>query len=157
MKKWLPCLAFTLCASTALAEPPDSAPTKTQKVASALVKKKLVDPLAKAQSKRRAFSRAAPPPKARRVRVLDPVAQTDARGKKFVRFAIDERHRWNEDASWRKDAMVGCAYPEDRRVFVKQGDGYVPAKSMLGGDAKPQRGACEAAPADGAKLAQNDS
>ena len=72
-------------------------------------------------------------------------ALVDVRGKRFVRFAIDVRRPYDEDQAWQQDAVLGCAYPEDRRVFVRSGDAYVPAASLLGKDVEPEPSACRAA------------
>lgn len=161
MKNWLPFLALTLCAELAVAEPPAAAPaaapTQTQSEASALVEKKLLEPLKKAEAKRSRFSRAAPVPVARRVRVLDAVARTDTRGKAFVRFAVDVRRRGTEEGDWVRDAMLGCAYPKEQKVFVQRNDVYVPARSVLGEDAEPKPNVCRAAPSDDAPLATTTS
>jgi hypothetical protein len=149
MTKSLPFLASILCASLALAEPP----TPTQTAASALVEKKLLEPLQRAEGKRSRFSRSAPVPVARRVRVLDAVAQTDARGKAFVRFAIDVQRRGLDDVEWHEAAMLGCAYPNEQKVFIQRDDGYVPARGVLGEEVEPKPNVCRAAPADGATVA----
>lgn len=139
MKKSLVLLSM-LCTSVALAEPPADS-------ASALVDKQVVQVLKKGDSKRKRYSRSEPPPRARRVRVLDTIAQADARGQQFVRFAIDVRHRWAEDGEWELEAFLGCAYVDQKEVFLKQGDDYVPASSGLKGDGEPQADVCRAAPA----------
>lgn len=139
-------LLSMLCTDIALAEPPAATPSKTREAASALVDKQVVGPLKKAEAKRSKFSRAAPPPKARRVRVLDTVASSDVNGKQFVRFAVDVKHRWSEDGKWKEGAFVGCVYVDDKQVFVEQGDDFVPARDMLSGDGEPQEDVCIAAP-----------
>jgi hypothetical protein len=159
MKKWLWCLLSMLCASAALAEPPAPAPapapdSKTRAAASALVKKRLIQPLAQAQQKRSRFSRSAPVPTERRVRVLDTTAQTDVHGKHFVRFAVDERLRWDDDSEWEMDAILGCAYLDQKEVFVKRGEDYVPASNTLGKDGKARSDVCRAAPGNAGELAQ---
>jgi hypothetical protein len=113
------------------------------------VNKQLVLPLKKAESRRSRFSRAAPVPVQRRVRVLDTAAHTDSRGKEFVRFAIDERRAWDEKSPWEKDSVTGCAYLQEHEVFVQHGEAFVPATSLLGRDAKERPGVCHAV-ADGA-------
>ncbi len=138
-----------LCANMAHAEPP--APPSTTEIGSAvseLVDKQLLTPLKKVDSKRRRFSRAAPVPVQRRIRVLDTVAVTDVRGKQFVRFAIDTRRSFDEHGSWQQDSVVGCAYLNERQVFVRHGDAYRPARSLLGEDQKERPGVCRAT-ADG--------
>lgn len=152
MKRWLPLLSSMLCVSVALAEPPAPA-SATQRAVARLVDEQLVMPLKKVEAKRSRFSRAAPVAVQRRVRVLDAVALTDVRGKAFVRFAIDERRSWNEQAPWRKDSVVGCAYLGERELFVRRGQAYLPAGSMLGEDGKEQPDACRAATAGTAQIA----
>src|SRR5688572_17277809 len=103
MKKWMSFLLSMLCASSVLAEQP-----LTQR-ATALVQKQLVQPLKKSDGKRKSFSRGAPAPQARRIRILDEVALTDARGHHFVRFVVDARYRGAAPDEW-YDAFTGCAY-----------------------------------------------
>lgn len=140
-------LLWTLCASVALAEPIDS-----QEAAAALVRRQLLEPLKKSESRRSRFSRGAPVAIERRVRVLDAQAQIDAQGGRFVRFAVDAR-RPGEETSWAKAVLTGCAYPADARVFVLTGDEYVPASAILGDDVEPVKQVCRAAPGDAAQVA----
>ena len=140
MKSWFAFVLSALCASAALAEPPPA-----QQAASALVDKLLVAPLKKAESRRSKFSRERPVAIERRVRVLDSELLTDVHGKRFVRFAIDVRHPYDEDRAWEQDAVLGCAYPEDKRVFVRNGDEYHPAASLLGKDVEAEPSACRTA------------
>jgi hypothetical protein len=144
MKRLLPFLVLTLCTSLAFAEPPAPA-AKVDHPAANLVNKKLVKPLQKAQAKRSRFSRSRPMPARRRVRVTDGQAQTDSRGKKFVRFAVDERRGWSKAHEWRENRIVGCAYVHEGQVFVLRGDDFLPAKSLLGKRAKPRAQVCRAA------------
>jgi hypothetical protein len=129
----------------AFAEPPIPASAPNERAA-ALVEKELLAPLRKSESKRSRFSRAAPVAIGRRVRVLDALAQADARGKNFVRFAIDVRHPFDETGAWEQNAMVGCAYLDEAQVFVKRGEGYVTAKGALNGQGKVAAAVCVAAP-----------
>jgi hypothetical protein len=145
MKTWLSCLSLTLCASVALAEPPTPTAAPRNETA-ALVEKELLAPMRKSESKRSRFSRAAPVAIERRVRVLDTLAQADARGKSFVRFAVDVRHPFDETGTWEQNAMVGCAYPDEAQVFVKRGEGFVTAKGALNGQGKAAASVCVAAP-----------
>ncbi|MDH5672774.1 MAG: hypothetical protein OEZ06_11530 [Myxococcales bacterium] len=154
MKYWLPFLLSMLCASVALAEPP--ADSRSHDAAEALVKKKLLEPLKRAESKRKMFSRAAPVPVERRVRVLDQALLTDARGKKFVRFSVDVRRAYPKDAEWKEGALLGCAYPKQAQVFVQRGEHYVPAKGALGKEAKPRANVCEAGQNTASELANSD-
>jgi hypothetical protein len=84
--------------------------------------------------------------------VLDAVALTDARGKEFVRFAIDERRSWENEGVWHEDKVLGCAYLNEREVFVQRGSAYFAARSMLGQREKEQAGVCRAAPQAGAQI-----
>ena len=152
MKRLLPLLASVLCVSVALAEPPAAAPAKT--AASELVNAQVLVPLQRSEAKRSRFSRAAPVPVQRRVRVIDPTALTDSRGKDFVRFAIDERRAFGERGTWHEDSVVGCAYVNEQQVFVRRGAAYLPARSLLGKDDKEQPGVCLPAPAGAGQLAQ---
>ena len=140
-------LIWTLCVSGALAEPVDS-----PEAAAALVRRQLLEPLKKSEKRRSRFSRAAPVAFERRVRVIDAQAQTDARGHSFVRFAVDAR-RASRETSWSKAVLTGCAYPADDKVFVLEGDDYLPASAILGDDAEPVKEVCRAAPRKAAQLA----
>jgi hypothetical protein len=154
MKNPLPFLVLMLCTSVALAEPPAPPANETQNAATELVNKQFLTPLKKAESKRKRFSRAAPAPVQRRVRVLDTEAQADVRGKKFVRFAIDLRRTWDEQGSWEEDSVVGCAYPDEREVFVQHGEAYLSARSTLGAEDKQGRAdVCRVAPAGTVQVA----
>jgi hypothetical protein len=144
-----------LCASAALAEPPAATPTKTQDDASELVDNQLVAPLKKGERKRSRFSRAAPVAVQRRVRVLDRELLTDLRGKQFVRFAIDERRSRNDKGAWQGDSIVGCAYPGEAEVFVRDGDVYRDASSLLGKDKQEQAGVCRAVGEAATKVAKS--
>lgn len=148
--KSLPFLISFLFTSAAFAEPPSTQP---QSAVSELVTKQLLAPLKKAESRRSRFSRAAPVAVERRVRVLDTVALTDRNGREFLRFAIDERRPWDAPGAWAMDSVVGCAYPSERAVFVRRGEAYRPARSMLGHEDTTQPDACRAAPKDGSQIA----
>lgn len=144
MKRSLPLLVWTLCASAALADPSSEA----QKAASKLVDEQLLAPLRKAESARKRFSRAAPVPVERRVRVLDAETRVDVRGRRFVRFAVDVRRAWDAPDVWQMGAMTGCAYPNDQEVFVRHGRAYVAAENALGRDGKRRSDVCRAAQGD---------
>jgi hypothetical protein len=150
MKSSLLFLGLVLCTHAALAEPPPPPPSELWTEVEQLVNKQLVTPLNKAQSKRSRFSRAAPVPVQRRVRVLDTVALTDTSGREFVRFAIDERRSFDEQAAWDEDSVIGCAYVHEREVFVQHGRAYRAANSLLGKDAKERAGVCRAVSAEAA-------
>ncbi len=106
--------------------------------AAAVVEKQLVEPLAAKEARRSRFSRAAMPPLARRVRVLDRERSTDGRGAEFVSFAIDvssgmfARRAADDSHGWRKDAIVGCVYPARDEIFIKRGDKFFGAGLLLG-------------------------
>ena len=127
MKRWLSLLLVTLCTSAAFAEAP------TSSLVEALVKEQYLTPLSAGEGKRKRFSRAAPPPLARRVRVLDAERVVlDSRGKQFVRFAVDVRHAWDEDGVWQEASLTGCAYLDERQVFLFDGEEYRAASAMVG-------------------------
>lgn len=153
MKRSLPLLASMLFVSAALAEPPARGAEATDDAA-ALVKDQLVVPLQKVEKKRSRFSRAAPVPVQRRVRVMDGEL-TDSRGRAFVRFAIDERRSWDDEGSWQRARVVGCAYPHDDEVYVRQGDAYVSAQSLLGKARAASADVCRPTPAASSKLASS--
>ena len=141
MKAWLTLVLCASCVSPALAEPPAAPDRAAQQAASKLVDEVLVTPLPRPERRRSRFSREGPVASQRRVCVLDAELLTDTRGKRFVRFAIDVR-RPDEDEKWRRDAILGCAYPDDDQVFVRQDEEYLPAASLLGKDTEPEPGAC---------------
>ena len=140
MKKLMPFLTLTLFASATLAEPP--APGAS---AEELVQQKVLAPLQKVEGKRSKFSRAMPVPVQRRVRVLDTLVETDARGRQFVRFAVDVGRGFDDEVDWQRDAIVGCCYPKEREVFVRRDEAYYPASVVVGRDGREQRGVCQAA------------
>jgi hypothetical protein len=152
MKSSFPLLVSMLCASVAFAEPPAPPSPQAQSAVEELVNAQLLLPLKRAESKRSRFSRAAPVPVQRRVRVLDALASTDMRGKEFVRFAIDERRSFDEHGPWRKESVVGCAYLSEQQVFVQRGEAFLPARSMLGKDDKARPGVCRPAPAGAGQI-----
>lgn len=149
MKRFLPLLTSVLCVSVALAEPPGPPARQAGSGASELISEQILIPLERAESKRSRFSRAAPVALERRVRVLDTFALADGHGKSFVRFAIDERRFAGKQGRWRRDSIEGCAYPNERQVFVRRGDRYLPARSLFGDNPQERPGACRAAPDDG--------
>jgi len=110
------------------------------------VTRNLLQPLEKHQRSRKKFSRAAPPAQ-RRVRVTDREVLVDARGQRFMRFAIDAHFPWQEDEEWDAAVIVGCVELDTRAVFVHLNDADYPAAVMLGKNAKPKKGVCEAAEA----------
>jgi hypothetical protein len=131
------CCAFALSSvpSRASADDPSLVAWAEQRVEEGLVR-----PLANSEGSR--FSRSRPPPRERRVRVIQATASVDKSGRAFVPFAIDVRF----GSEWRKDDIVGCAYRQSGELFVKRGDGYRPAAFLLGKNVEPVAGVCEAAP-----------
>lgn len=143
MKSWLPCLASMLCVSVAFADSlPAPLPGETGKAVAELIDKQLVVPLSKREGKRSKFSRAALPPLVRRVRVQETLL-TDVHGDPFVRFSIDHRYFGSgEEEEWQKDRIVGCVYPNQRKVLVQYDGAHLPARVMLGQDVQAQPDAC---------------
>lgn len=129
MMRWSLLLSSILFASVALAEPPTP---EVDEDLTELIEAQLVTPLRSSERKRSKFSRAMPMPTARRIRVLRDGELTDAQGKSFVRFVVDERRSWNDEGEWTA-RFTGCVYPEEQAVYVKQGKGHAPAKSVLKG------------------------
>lgn len=129
-KVWLLGLVVGIVPVSALAEPGLDKWVKDQ------VDSQLVKPLSE---QRASFSRRRPPPRESRVRVLQTTPSTDQDNREFVPFAVDTRagSEWNED-------MTGCIYRADSKIFIKLGDTYRPASFMLGENAEPVRGVCEA-------------
>lgn len=111
------------------------------KTAQARVESVLLKPLTVAEERRSRFSRARMPPMARRLRMTQLAASTDAEGRAFVPFAIDVRF----GAGWKDGDVVGCAYPSTGEVFVKRGEAHRPAQVLLGKNVKPVAGVCEGA------------
>jgi hypothetical protein len=109
----------------------DSAPTigrvGRDAVVSQLIEAALLKPLAQREDARSRYSRVRMPPAARQVRVLEG-PEKDSQGRTFVRFAVDERR----SSEWRRNAMVGCAYPDDGAVFIKSGARMQSAAQYLG-------------------------
>ena len=105
--------------------------------AKAMLEAKLLEPLQKKEASRSRFSRAALPPAARRIRILNNAFQTDPQGHPFVSFSIDQSHAYGDEkeiaeSSWFKDAITGCVYPVTGEVMVKRGEAYYPSSILLG-------------------------
>jgi hypothetical protein len=157
-------LAFLLAlflplAPTAWATPSDArtatppAPAVMEAEITALVERHLVRPLGEKEERRSRFSRSYIPPRARRVRILDRVRSTDPRGGEFVAFAVDDRagrfalEAGEDSGRWRRDAIVGCAYPARDEIFIKRGDEFFAAGLLLGKKtAAADRTVCRPAP-----------
>jgi hypothetical protein len=127
-------IVLSLVPSFASADEPSLATWVQRRVGDGLVK-----PLAEKEEHR--FSRARPAPRERRVRAVRATVAFDKSGHPFVPFAIDVRF----GSDWRKDDIVGCAYRESGRLFVKRGDTYRPAEFLLGKSVEPVAGVCETA------------
>jgi hypothetical protein len=95
---------------------------------SQLVKTALLKPLEQRENERGRFSRVAMPPTARHVRVLEGGPEKDPRGRTFVRFAVDEKRH----TAWARNAVVGCAYPDEGAVFIQRGEKVQSAARYLG-------------------------
>jgi hypothetical protein len=134
-------VAVTLVLTSSLASAgSNAAPTST----AALVKERLIQPLAAKERDQSKFSRARLPPAERRVRVLDEKPQQDSAGDTFFAFAVDARHGWGDDdgeARWNKAAITGCVYPSRGEVFIKRGKAFHPAAAAVGKKTKaaPER------------------
>jgi hypothetical protein len=102
------------------------------------VEEGLVKPLASVEN--HTFSRSRPPPRERRVRILQTTTTLDKSGRPFVRFAIDVRFGPGE---WHEDDIVGCAYAAGGKLYVKRGDAYRPAAFLLGKNEGAVAGVCE--------------
>jgi hypothetical protein len=136
--RWLCSCAFalSLAPSFASADEPSLSEWAEHQVEEGLVK-----PLADLESHR--FSRARPPPRERRVRVVQTTATLDKSGRPFIPFSIDVRF----GSEWHENDIVGCAYTGSGNLFVKRGDAYRPASFLLGKNDAPVSDVCVAAPA----------
>ena len=110
-----------------------------------MVESELLRPLLIKDRKASRFSRAIAPAVARRVKVV-PGAKTDANGKIFVTFTVEESRGLYEadeekDRKW-TDRFTGCVYPATQEIFVKKGDGFAPGALLLGKRAKAADGVC---------------
>jgi hypothetical protein len=128
---------LSLVPSFASADEPSLADLAQRRVEDGLVK-----PLALFEN--RSFSRSRPPPRERRVRVLQTTATLDKNGRPYIPFAIDVRFGADE---WRENDIVGCAYTGTGELYVKRGDAYRPASFLLGKNEAAVAGVCEAGPA----------
>jgi hypothetical protein len=108
-----------------------------------LVETALLKPLAQREGERSKFSRVAMPPAARRVRVLEGGPEKDPGGRTFVRFAVDEKR----STVWARNAIVGCAYPDEGAVFIKRGEKVQSAAQYLGQGGRATTTECTAATA----------
>jgi hypothetical protein len=124
---------LSLVPAFASADEPTLAEWAQQRVEDGLVK-----PLAHIET--HAFSRSRPPPRERRVRVLQTTAMLDKNKHSFVPFAIDVRFG---SAEWHENDIVGCVYAGAGKLYVKRGDGYRPASFLLGKNEDVVPGVCE--------------
>jgi len=120
-----------------LAAADDSLSWAKRRVESGVVKE-----LAKRDEKRSKFSRSRPPPEERRVRLLTSAASRDRGGLAFASYAIDAR--WGE--TWHEGDVVGCAYKDSGKLYVKLGEDFYPVGVLLGEGGEKVSGVCEAAP-----------
>jgi hypothetical protein len=129
---WLSTLLVSLTASAQEASGPEAL--------KATLEEHLLQPLARRDSERSRFSRVWEPPLERRVRLIDPALQQDARGLPYVTFAVDARA---SAGAWMQNAIVGCIYPRDGAIYVKRGDTYRAAAFLLGKKTEaPPEGVC---------------
>jgi len=135
-RQWLLCCPFVLTLASVAAADDALVSWAEHRIDEGIVK-----PLAKREGGSR-FSRERPPPRERRVRVLESTLSRDKNGRSFVAFAIDVRF----GSDWQQNDITGCAYRESGNLFVKIGDAYRPATFLLGKNVAPVAGACEAAP-----------
>jgi len=101
----------------------------------ATLRQAVLEPLAREDVQRSAFSRAPMPASARQLRVTSE-STTDALGASLRTFAIDERH----GLRWQKDRYAGCVYPATGEVYLLEKQGYVAAEKHFrdkGVDASP--------------------
>ena len=135
-RRWLLLCPFVLTLASVASADESLATWAARRVDEGLVK-----PLAKREGGSR-FSRERPPPRERRVRVLESTLSHDKNGRSFVPFAVDVRF----GSDWQQNDIVGCAYRESGNLFVKTGDAYRPAAFLLGKNLAPVAGACQVAP-----------
>ena len=138
MSPW-PILALFLAVASTFSNSTLSARTSEGDVdpAQALVQAKLLEPLEKKDADRSRFSRAPLPPQTRRIRILEKAPQSDAKGRSFIPFAIDESHYLGSNAeipeeSWLKNAITGCVYLGSGDVMVQRGEVYYASSVLLG-------------------------
>ncbi|HEX5036074.1 MAG TPA: DUF2306 domain-containing protein [bacterium] len=143
MNKWpVPLVGSVVAALIVLKalHPPSAQAAGTPATAAqSVVQTKLLEPLQKKEANRSRFSRAAQPPQARRLRILDDAPQIDGAGRSFLAFAVDESRSFGvgedqdvAEADWFKNAITGCVYPETGNVLVKLGEVYYASSVLLG-------------------------
>jgi hypothetical protein len=108
-------------------------------LAESVLQTKLLEPLQKKEADRSRFSRAAQPPHARRIRILDDAPRADRTGRSYLAFAVDESRAFgiiedkdNAESNWFQNAITGCVYPETGDVLVKRGEVYFASSVLLG-------------------------
>lgn len=136
-------LSILLVPASSVAGPPAPEPAApapaagTTSAAEQTVQRVLITPLAAKEKSRSRFSRAAPPPTARRVLLLDTVAHKDAQGGEYLTFALEARHglelddESGERRKWSTE-ITGCVYPATNVVFLRHGTGYRSSDYLLG-------------------------
>ena len=136
LKPCLIVLTFALFPSIANADGPPVKQWAHERVNEGLVK-----PLAQHESERSRFSRAAMPPRERRLRILQTSVSRDKQGREFVRYEVDARFgdEWHSE-------LAGCVYTKSGNILVQRGEEYRPADFLLGKNVKAVPGACESAP-----------
>lgn len=93
------------------------------------------------EAQRSKFSRMRMPPRERQVRATSTTVLTDAKGNRFVPFAIDAR--FSKDDAFDVD-HTGCVYIAGD-IFIAIGDSHRPAQVLAGKPAEAAPGACVAA------------
>jgi hypothetical protein len=111
-------------------ETPAAAATK-------VVQKQLVGPLTEYEGHHARFSRVVMPPQVRRVRITDEALSQDAKGARFMSFAVDARFgllapTTKSDEGWRQNVVTGCVYADAGQVFIRRGDIYYPSSMLIG-------------------------
>jgi len=136
LKPCLIVLTFAFFPNVASADGP-----ATKQWAEKRVNEGLVKPLAQHESERSRFSRAAMPPRERRLRILQTSVSRDKQGREFVRYEVDARFgdEWHSE-------LAGCVYTKSGNILVQRGEEYRPAEFLLGKNVKAVPGACESAP-----------
>ncbi|MEZ4256487.1 MAG: hypothetical protein R3A78_12390 [Polyangiales bacterium] len=61
-----------------------------------------------------------------------------------MRFTLDKRADFDSADEWTENWLTGCAYPNEREVFLRRDEGYVRVKGDPWAKAKPTPGACAA-------------
>jgi hypothetical protein len=126
-------LLLSSLSSFALADEPSAAEKAQHRVEQGIIK-----PMK--QQEGHHFSRSRPAPREFRARVTSTTETADKSGKTFLTFAVDVRF----GSEWQENDIVGCAYTASGDLYVKRGTEYRPAAFLLGKNAAPVAGVCEA-------------